>query len=93
MGVHITPSLLATYDSCVGSKRPGLAQTPLHLRLSAGALGVFAVAAGLYALAAGRPSFWGFALLFLVWAAYFVKLAARWQREEDQDDVGRPRTS
>jgi len=54
---------------------------------------VFAVAAGLYALAAGRPSFWGFALLFLVWAAYFVKLAASWQREEDQGDEGRPPTS
>ena len=93
MGLHITPSRPGIYASCMGRKRAGLAQTPLHLRLSAGALVVFAVAAGLYALVAGRPSFWGFALLFLVWAAYFVKLAASWQREEDRGDEGQPPTS
>jgi len=74
-------------------KREGLAQTPRHLQFTAGAFTVFAVAAGLYALTAERPYFWGFALLFLGGAAYFVRLANSWQHEEDQGAEGRSPTS
>lgn len=67
----------------MGRERAGLAQTPQHVRFAAGALAVFALAMGVYASFADRPLFWLTMLLFLTWSVYFLRLAQRWQREDE----------
>ncbi|OFE14912.1 hypothetical protein BA895_22880 [Humibacillus sp. DSM 29435] len=65
------------------SERNGLAQTPRQLRLGATCMVTVAVALGVFGVAAGKPIFWGFVVVFSAWSIHMRRLAARWSKEDN----------